>query len=139
MVEFFDTNVLVYCTSSAAPAKQAAARALVARSSAAGSAVVSTQVLIELFHTLSRKQRVPPAAAQALTEAYAVWRVIDSVADGVRAAMSLSVQHQLSIWDAMVIEAAQRGGAQVLYSEDLSHGQRFGSVTVVNPFHTLGG
>ena len=48
--------------------------------------------------------------------------------------MEKSIQHQLSIWDAMVVEAAIRAEAQTLYSEDFSHGQRFGSLTVVNPF-----
>ena len=69
MAAFFDTNVLVYCTDVAAPAKQARARALVGRCAAAGEAVVSTQVLAELFHTLTRKQRMPPEAAQALMQA----------------------------------------------------------------------
>ena len=44
-----DTNVLVYCTDATAPQKQAIARALVAETSTAGDAVLSTQVLIELL------------------------------------------------------------------------------------------
>ncbi len=134
MPAFFDTNVLVYCTDAAAPAKQSRARSLVAGSAAAGEAVVSTQVLIELFNVLTRKQKMPPATAQALALAYAAWPVIVSDMQLVGAAMEKSVRHQLSIWDAMVVEAATRAEAQTLYSEDLSHGQRFGLLTVVNPF-----
>lgn len=134
MIAFFDTNVLVYCTDVSAPGKQARARNLVARSGAAGDAVVSTQVLIELFNVLTRKQKMPPATAQALTQAYAAWPVVASDWALVGAAIEKSIQHQLSIWDAMVVEAALRAEAQTLYSEDLSHGQRFGSMTVVNPF-----
>ena len=134
MIAFFDTNVLLYCTDVSAPGKQARARNLVARSGAAGDAVVSTQVLIELFHVLTRKQKMPPATAQALTQAYAAWPVVASDWALVGAAIEKSIQHQLSIWDAMVVEAALRAEAQTLYSEDLSHGQRFGSMTVVNPF-----
>ena len=67
MSVFFDTNVLVYCTDATAPQKQAIARALVAEASTAGDAVLSTQVLIELFNVLTRKQRMPPAQAKALT------------------------------------------------------------------------
>ena len=66
MSAFFDTNVLVYCTDSTAPKKQSIARALVAQASALGSAVVSTQVLIELFSVLTRKQQMPPAHAKAM-------------------------------------------------------------------------
>ena len=134
MVAFFDTNVLVYCTDATAPKKQARARDLVARLTAAGDAVLSTQVLIELFHTVVRKQKMPPAAAQALTLAYSAWPVINSDVVLVNAAIEKSIAHRLSIWDAMVIEAALRADAQTLYTEDLSHGQRFGKLAVVNPF-----
>jgi predicted nucleic acid-binding protein len=131
---FFDTNILVYCTDTSAPKKQAIARALVSTASASGDAMVSTQVLIELFNVLTRKQQMPAANAQTLIAAYSAWSVIPSDATLVTAAIEKSMHHQLSIWDAMVIEAALRGGAQTLYTEDLTHGQRFDALTVANPF-----
>ena len=134
MSVFFDTNVLVYCTDTTAPKKQAIARALVSTASASGDAMVSTQVLIELFNVLTRKQQMPAANAQTLIAAYTGWSVVPSDLTLVTAAIEKSTQHQLSIWDAMVIEAALRGGAQTLYTEDLTHGQRFDALTVVNPF-----
>ena len=134
MAEFFDTNVLLYCTDSTDPKKQAQSRELVARSAMAGQAVLSTQVLIELFNNLTRKQKMPAATARTLTLAYTQWPVVDSDLALVGAAMALSIQHQLSIWDAMVVEAALRAQAQILFSEDLTHGQRFGALEVVNPF-----
>jgi len=96
--------------------------------------MVSTQVLIELFNVLARKQQMPPAHAKALITAYTGWSVVPSDVTLVRAAIDMSMQHQLSLWDAMVIEAALRGGANTLYTEDLTHGQRFDALTVVNPF-----
>lgn len=134
MSVFFDTNVLVYCTDRTAPEKQTRARTLVAKNSSAGDAMVSTQVLIELFNVLTRKQMMPAETARGLVLAYAAWPVIQSDVPLVTVAMEKSIQHQLSIWDAMVIEAAVRSGAQTLYTEDLSHGQRFDTLTVINPF-----
>lgn len=134
MPVFFDTNVLVYCTDATTPEKQVRARSLVAQLAAEGEAVLSTQVLVELFYTLTRKQKMPPATAQALAQAYSLWPVVDSDVTLVNGAIEKSIRHQLSIWDAMVIEAALRANAQTIYSEDLSHGQRFGSLIVVNPF-----
>lgn len=134
MSVFFDTNVLVYCTDTTAPKKQAIARALVSTASASGDAMVSTQVLIELFNVLTRKQQMPAANAQTLIAAYMGWSVVPSDLTLVTAAIEKSTQHQLPIWDAIVIEAALRGGAQTLYTEDLTHGQRFDAITVVNPF-----
>ena len=134
MLAFFDTNVLVYCTASTDLTKQARARSLVAEHASAGEAVISTQVLIELFHTLTRKQKIAPALAQSLLLGFAEWPVISSDAALVRAAIDKSMQWQLSVWDAMVVEAALRSGAATLFTEDLNAGQRFGGLTVVNPF-----
>lgn len=138
MPAFFDTNVLVYCTDASAPDKQARARELVASATAAGEAVCSTQVLIELYHTLLRKQRMRAAAAQALVAAYAAWPVVASDAALVQEAVGLSIEHQLSIWDAMVVTAALRAQAATLYTEDLNPGRRYGALQVVNPFAASG-
>ena len=41
----------------------------------------------------------------------------------------------ISYWDAAIIEAARELRCEVVLSEDLSHGQDFDGVTVINPFH----
>ena len=56
MSVFFDTNVLVYCTDKKDLKKQAQARSLVEQHSMLGQAVISTQVLIELYNVLINKQ-----------------------------------------------------------------------------------
>ena len=40
----------------------------------------------------------------------------------------------VSFWDSLVVQAAIEAGCERLYSEDLNAGQKFGSVTIVNPF-----
>ena len=82
MSVFFDTNVLVYCTDTTAPKKQAIARALVSTASASGDAMISTQVLIELFNVYTRKQQMPPAHANALVTAYCVLPCVLKLAAG---------------------------------------------------------
>ena len=54
--------------------------------------------------------------------------------DDVLAAIDLYRLHTLSLWDALVVRAAQQARCVRLYSEDLQHGRRFGGVEVVNPF-----
>lgn len=49
-------------------------------------------------------------------------------------AWELLQRFQLSHWDATIVAAARELGCEVLYSEDLSHGQDYGGVRVVNPF-----
>jgi predicted nucleic acid-binding protein len=51
-----------------------------------------------------------------------------------RIAIDISTRYQISYWDAAIIAAAESLGAAVLYSEDLSHGQAYGTVRVHDPF-----
>jgi predicted nucleic acid-binding protein len=134
MSVFFDTNVLVYCTDTNDIAKQTTARALVEKHSVLGQAVISTQVLIELYNVLVTKQKVPKNMAAQLVNHYALWPVMESNVPLVQSALLRTMAQPMSIWDAMVVEAANRSGADTLFSEDLSHGQRYGTVTVINPF-----
>lgn len=44
------------------------------------------------------------------------------------------MRYQISYWDGAIIAAAEALGAPIVYSEDMSNGQSYGSVKVVNPF-----
>jgi predicted nucleic acid-binding protein len=48
-------------------------------------------------------------------------------------ALTIEARYQISFWDALIVHAAERSGAAILYSEDLADGQTYGSVRVVNP------
>jgi predicted nucleic acid-binding protein len=49
------------------------------------------------------------------------------------AAVQLAREHELSVYDASIVAAAQDAGCALLFSEDLQHGQKFGTLTVENP------
>ena len=63
---------------------------------------------------------------------YLTWHVVVNDSQSLLAALDLQGRYQLSFWDALVIQAAQAAGVATLYSEDLSNGQRFGGVRVLN-------
>ena len=65
---------------------------------------------------------------------YLAWDPIVNDGAAVLEAVDASHRYRLSLWDALIVVAARRGEASVLYSEDLDHGQTFGSVQVLNPF-----
>ena len=48
--------------------------------------------------------------------------------------IKIKERFQISFWDALIIAAAQTVDASIIYSEDLNHGQKYGNVTVLNPF-----
>lgn len=97
--------------------------------------VVPVQVLGELFNVLVRKANRSRAAARA---ALMAWRdafaVVETSPNVLVAALDLATDHQLAIWDAVIISAASQSGCRLLLSEDLQDGFSWGGVTVVNPF-----
>jgi len=133
---FVDTNVLVYAFEKATSPKKLTARGLMADLLAQGRLRLSTQVLQELFVTLTAKgnQRCSNEEGLAALENLKAWPlvIIDYVA--IRAAIRLAEQARLSFWDALIVTAAARSGATVLYTEDLSDGQEILGVRVSNPF-----
>ena len=54
--------------------------------------------------------------------------------DLVERALFAKERWQLSYWDAAILEAARRGECEFLLTEDLSHGQDYDGVRVINPF-----
>lgn len=136
MICFFDTNILVYLFDASDPTRQQKAISCFQNALNNHTIVLSTQVLQEFYAVTTRKLKPAlsrSSAAQQVTLLCA-FDVMDSTAQTVQTAMALEQKHQLSWWDALVLEAALRAKAQVLYTEDFNHGQRFGALTVVNPF-----
>lgn len=129
-----DTNIVVYAASTLPQdaAKQARALDLIDTASLG----LSAQVLQEFYVTATRKMRppLPHSAALDWIETLSSFPCVPTDAALVLEAADRSALHQISYWDAAIIVAAERLGATTLYSEDLNDGQRYGSVTVVNPF-----
>ena len=55
-------------------------------------------------------------------------------AELVLAAVQRSRSSLLSYWDALIVETARSARAEVLFTEDLQHGQEIDGLRVVNPF-----
>ncbi len=138
-LSFVDTNVLVYALDKTNSPKKGIAQRLMNQLMAEDRLRLSTQVLQELFVTLTRKvsQRCSSKEALAILEDLTAWplMVVDYAA--IRAAVGLAEQAKLSFWDALVVVAAARTGAGVLYTEDLNDGQEILGVRISNPFARL--
>lgn len=131
---FFDTNVLVYARDPDDAAKRALARALVERSIEEESFVVSTQVLVEFYMTTVRRRLLGPAQALDLVRFWGGHDTVPHTPDLVTRGIELHQAHSLSVWDGLIVQAALDAHCDVLLSEDLQHGRRFGSLEVANPF-----
>lgn len=129
---FIDTNVLVYAFSEGEPAKASAARAVLESSEP----VVSTQVLSEFAHVVTRKLRQPAdAVADAIRQIVASYDVLMIDATIVVRALALMQRYRFGFFDCQIIAAALASGARTLFSEDLQHGQSIeGALEIRSPF-----
>jgi len=134
--EFCDTNVIVYAYDTSAGTKRARASQLLEGLWDSGTGVLSVQVLQEVFVTLTRKLVAPLSAVDArmVVNDLASWRVIEPTSGDVIAAIDAALRWQLAFWDALIVTAARKAGAGVLWSEDLNDGQAFDGTVVRNPF-----
>jgi predicted nucleic acid-binding protein len=134
--EFVDANVLVYAYDASAAKKKAAAERLLAQLWNAGNGCLSVQVLQEFFVTVTGKVAEPLSLEEAADRVreLAAWTVLAPGVDDVLHAIALQKQTKLSFWDAMIVHAAAELGCDVLWTEDLSHGQVIRGVRIRNPF-----
>ena len=134
---FLDTNVLLYGYDLDAPSKRLIAQALIEEALLQpGRTAISVQVLQE-FHVNFVRKGHAPAEAAALIEDFTLWPVIDNSLTLFRLGLTLQTRWQVSLWDAMILAAAQTSGARELLTEDLNHGQDYGSVRAINPFRDV--
>lgn len=132
---FVDTNILVYAHDLVSGIKNERARALIENLWSTGGGVLSTQVLQELCVNLRRKALKPLTLEEtrSLIQDYSDWEIVVNTHSSVIEALTIETRLQISFWDALIVHAAERAGAAILYSEDFSDGQTYGSVRVVNP------
>jgi predicted nucleic acid-binding protein len=131
---FVDTNVLLYAAAGRddEPAKYARANEILQEEDFGLSAQVLQEFFVNVLHKPAKPLAVPDAFGW--VERLAAFPCVAIDPSLVKIAITLSVRHRISYWDAAIIAAAERLEAPVVYSEDFNHGQRYGSVRVMNPF-----
>jgi predicted nucleic acid-binding protein len=129
---FFDTNIIVYAADSACPepAKRDAARQLMLTRSI----TISTQVMLELYGALRKKLAYSAPAALEWVRALHDDTVVELASSDILQAISIAHRYDISHWDGLILLATDKAGLDLVYTEDLNHGQTYGNVRVCNPF-----
>jgi len=129
-----DTNVLAYAEGAGEAERCNAARELIA-ALPEGAAILPAQTLGELFNVLTRKLlRSRERARIAVLEWADSFEVADSSWRALQAALDLCADHELKIWDALILSVAAEQQCRILLSEDFQPGFTWRGATVVNPF-----
>ncbi len=131
---FVDSNLLLYYVDSSDSQKSVRAMEWLNALWLAGSGRLSWQVLHEFYWNAVRKMRLDPQLAREIVEDLSQWRPVDTTLGLVQQAWHWIDAAQLTYWDALILAAAQRSGAQYLLSEDFQAGRSYENVRVLNPF-----
>lgn len=127
---FFDTNVLLHLLSGDE------AKANRAESELSTGGTLSVQVLNEFASVASRKLKMSIAEIREfLATIRVVCKVVPITEETHDLGMHIAEPYRLSVYDALIVAAAQLAQCKTLLSEDLQHGQTFaGRLKIQNPF-----
>ena len=139
MAAFVDTNVLLYAFSNANGGdarKVEAANRVIERLIRAEELILSAQVLNEFISVATRKGTPPLTLQEAaqIVERLVQYTVIAIDSCVIQLALHRVQQSRISYWDALIVEAALRSGASILYTEDMHHGTRYSTLQLENSF-----
>lgn len=139
MRRFIDTNILLYSISRDQAELRKRERAIEILEE--DDLALSAQVLQEFYWQATkatRRSAVPRQTAVSLIATWSRFPVQEISLDIVNAALEICDRYQLSYWDSAIVAAAHALGCGELLTEDMNHGQRIGSLSIVNPFYDQG-
>ncbi|MBV8728746.1 MAG: PIN domain-containing protein [Acidobacteriia bacterium] len=132
---FVDTNVLIYGHDVTAGRKHEIAKSILQDLWNDDTGALSTQVLQEFYVNVTRKiaSPLPKKSARAVVNTYVIW-CVDTTSEEISTAFRIEDESRIGFWDALIIAAAVKAGADRILSEDLNPGQRISGVRIENPF-----
>ena len=131
---FLDTNLWIYLYAKNPPEKYQQVAKIINNSSSL--LLISTQVLGELFHVLTRKKFTSRTDAIAIISDIINTFPIQAInTTEVIQALEINAKYNYSYWDSLIIATALLGKCSIIYSEDMQHNQLIDNkVRILNPF-----
>jgi len=130
---FVDTNILVYAHNLDAGKKNEIAAKAISRLWESKLGVISTQVLQELYVTLTRKlpQPLGRSTVGRLLKSYLSWHLVINDSEIILQASEIEKNYEITFWDALIVSAAFSENATTILTEDLNHGQYFEGILII--------
>ncbi len=129
-----DTNILAYAEG-IGDDERCEKAVLLVENLPGGIVLLPAHTLGELYRVLNGKAK---RGAEETRTAILSWadsfEVADSTWFSFQAAFDLSTDHNLQIWDALILSIAAENRCRFLLSEDFQNGFTWKGVTIVNPF-----
>lgn len=127
---FIDTNIVIYALGPSST-KTAQAAPLFTQQP-----TISTQVLSETANVALRKLAMTLAETRKLLTTLESMCRVEMIAPAcLHRALDITERYGFSWYDSLIVAAALEAGCDMLYTEDLQHGQVIdGTLTITNPF-----
>lgn len=89
---------------------------------------------LQFYAVFLKKKHVGAARTVRWLDTLSMTPIIDGEAALVVEGAAIAGRCQISYWDGALVAACNRCGAETLFSENLSHRQRYGAVRIIDPF-----
>jgi predicted nucleic acid-binding protein len=136
---FLDTNILVYTFDRTDSSKRSKARGLLGEALERHLGIISYQVVQEFLNVATRKFSDPMTVSEGqIYLARILMPLCEVFPDSALYSQALSIAGEsgMAFYDALIVSSAMTGGCETVWTEDLQHGRRIGTVTIRNPFVT---
>ena len=135
---FYDTNILIYAYDLSEPRKRKLCKQIVKDVfSGKDVGVVSGQILVELYNSLTRKLAVPTDSARKIVESFILsenWLKINYNENTIKAALKSSFAFKSPFPDTLIAETMKDHGLNTIITENEKDFIKIPGLKVINPF-----
>jgi predicted nucleic acid-binding protein len=130
---FLDTNILVYSLDPSDAGKRKKCRSLIKNLIGENRGVISTQVMQEFYVAATAKLGADPLLIKDILRSLERFETIVVSPTLIREAVDCAIINRVSFWDALIVVSAESAHCEILWTEDLNHGQVIRGVRIENP------
>jgi predicted nucleic acid-binding protein len=130
---FLDTNIIVYSLDQSDAGKRKKCRHLIRSLTNENIGVISTQVMQEFYVASTVKLGADPLLVKDILRSLEWIETVLVSPLLIKEAIDCSLTNRLSFWDALIIVSAESAHCEILWTEDLNHGQVIRGVRIINP------
>ena len=130
---FIDTNILIYSIDRQNLEKKQKSRNLLLSLTGDHKGVISTQVMQEFYVAATQKMGADALIVKDILHAFERFEIVMITPDMIKNAIDCSIINRISFWDSLIVAAAEAAHCEILWTEDLNHGQIIRGVRVQHP------
>ena len=133
-MKFIDSNVWVYALTEQDHARKKIAAELISKTYLEDTICVNAQVLKEFANFAFKRTTKSADEINAVLKKMASYSFVPDTKELVMQAVVLKERYDVGFYDSLMLSAANKAKCDVIYTEDLNSGQKYGTVTAINPF-----